>query len=69
MTTTATIRAAREAAGSNETRAGRPYQMDGGRRVQVYLDAESIDRAEQIGCGNVSAGIREALRIVTAPRA
>ena len=43
--------------------------MDGGRRVQVYLDAESIDRAEQIGGGNVSAGIREALKIVTELRA
>lgn len=41
---------------------GRPAQMDGGRRVQVYLDAESLAAAERIGHGNVSEGIRAALK-------
>jgi hypothetical protein len=42
-------------------RVGRPSEMSGGRRVQVYLDADSIARAETLGSGNVSAGIRAAL--------
>lgn len=40
---------------------GRPREMSGGRRVQVWLDDESLNRARQIGAGNVSAGIRAAL--------
>lgn len=41
---------------------GRPSEMtDGGRRVQVYLDDRSIAKAEKLGNGNVSAGIRLAL--------
>lgn len=40
---------------------GRPDTMDAGRRVQVYLDAESLDAAKRLGAGNVSAGIRSAL--------
>ena len=42
--------------------AGAPKQMVDGRRIYVYLDAGSIDRARQIGGGNVSAGIRLALQ-------
>jgi len=35
---------------------------DGGKRLNVYLDAESIALAAKIGGGNVSLGIRKALR-------
>ena len=40
---------------------GRPALMDGGRRVNVYLDAASLERAAKLGHGNVSEGIRRAL--------
>lgn len=40
---------------------GRPSEMDGGKRVNVYLDAKSLETAAAIGGGNVSAGIRKAL--------
>lgn len=40
---------------------GRPSEMDGGKAVNVYLDAESIAIATRLGSGNVSAGIRKAL--------
>ena len=43
--------------------AGRPTEMDGGKRVNVYLDAESIALATRIGKGNVSEGIRKAIKI------
>ena len=34
----------------------------GGKRVQVYLDAESLAIAAKLGNGNVSDGIRKALK-------
>lgn len=34
------------------------------RRVNVMLDAATIAKAEQIGGGNLSAGLREAVRRV-----
>ena len=40
---------------------GRPADV-GGKRVQVYLDAESIAIATRLGNGNVSEGIRKALK-------
>lgn len=40
---------------------GRPATMNGGKRVQVYLDGESIEQAKLLGAGNVSEGIRLAL--------
>ena len=40
---------------------GRKSEMDGGKRVNVYLTEESIARAKEIGGGNVSEGIRMAL--------
>ncbi len=40
---------------------GRPEEMDGGKRVNVYLDAASLERARDIGNGNISDGIRIAL--------
>jgi hypothetical protein len=42
--------------------AGRPSVMEGGKRVNVYLDAESLAVAAQLGNGNVSEGIRIALK-------
>ena len=41
---------------------GRPTEMTEGRRVNVYLDAASLARAAELGGGNVSEGIRMALR-------
>jgi len=40
---------------------GRPSEMEGGKRVNVYLDAASLERAAILGGGNVSEGIRRAL--------
>lgn len=40
---------------------GRPAEV-GGQRVQVYLDAESLAIAAVMGNGNVSGGIRKALK-------
>lgn len=40
---------------------GRPPIIRG-RRIDVYLDAESIAIAKRIGQGNVSSGIRKALK-------
>lgn len=42
--------------------AGRPSEMSGGKKVNTYLDAESIAIATRIGNGNVSEGIRKALK-------
>lgn len=42
--------------------AGRPAELEGGKRVQVYLDAESLAIAAMLGNGNVSEGIRKALK-------
>lgn len=41
---------------------GRPSEMAGGKAVKVYLDAESIVIATRLGSGNVSEGIRKALK-------
>jgi len=41
--------------------AGRPAEMDGGKRVNVYLDATSLAIAAELGNGNVSEGLRRAL--------
>lgn len=40
---------------------GRPAEMDGGKRTNIYLGAESRATAERIGNGNISDGIRIAL--------
>ena len=42
---------------------GRPSNMSGGKKVNTYLDAESIAIATSLGNGNVSEGIRKALKI------
>ena len=41
---------------------GRPKVIDGGKAVKILLDATSIARAKKLGNGNVSEGIRLALR-------
>lgn len=43
---------------------GRPSDVDG-KRVQVYLDVESLKTAARLGNGNVSEGIRKALKQVS----
>ncbi len=43
--------------------AGRPTEIDA-RRVNVTLDEVTIEQAKKIGGGNLSAGLREAVRIV-----
>lgn len=44
---------------------GRPPKMRDGKRVNLYLDEKTLKRAEELGNGNVSAGIRVALRVLT----
>lgn len=46
--------------------AGAPARMQGGARHNVYLDAESIDIALALGDGNISKGIRHALKVSVA---
>lgn len=46
---------------------GRPAEMEGGKRVQVYLDAKSLEIAARLGGGNVSEGIRQALKQADLP--
>lgn len=46
-------------------RPGRPEEMSGGRKVNTYLDANSIATAAKLGQGNVSEGIRIALARAT----
>lgn len=47
---------------------GRPSEMEGGKAVKVYLDAGSLAIAAKMGNGNVSEGIRTALREAAMPR-
>lgn len=47
---------------------GRPSDVDG-KRVQVYLDAESMKTAARLGNGNISDGIRKALKAAAPPPA
>ncbi len=49
--------------GSRRRGAGRPRSV-GGRRIQLYLDDDSLQVAAQLGDGNISMGIRQALRQV-----
>lgn len=46
---------------TTKRRPGRPTTIDA-KRVCVTLDARSVERARAIGEGNVSKGIREALK-------
>ena len=45
---------------------GRPAELENGKRVNVYLDADSLSIAAEIGDGNVSEGIRRALKAAAA---
>ena len=42
-------------------------KMEGGKRVFAYLDQASIDEAKKLGNGNMSEGIRIALKPIDAP--
>lgn len=42
-------------------RVGRPRLMEGGKRINIYLDSASLETAAKLGGGNVSEGIRLAL--------
>ena len=46
---------------NNNTKPGRPEEMQGGKRRNVYLDDASWAKAVEIGNGNASDGIRLAL--------
>lgn len=41
---------------------GRPKYLNNGRKIQVYLDEESLSFATKLGKGNISAGVRTALK-------
>jgi hypothetical protein len=43
--------------------AGRPVELEGGKRRNVYLDDESWELAKKLGNGNASDGIRIALKM------
>lgn len=42
-------------------KSGRPAELVGGKRVNVFLDEDSLVKASAIGGGNASLGIRIAL--------
>lgn len=46
----------------NKTAIGRPKELDGGKRCQVYLNKSSMEVAAELGDGIISSGIRCALR-------
>lgn len=41
---------------------GRPAEMRDGKRVNIYIDAECVEIASRLGHGNISLGIRTALK-------
>ncbi|QEL55569.1 hypothetical protein [Chromobacterium paludis] len=43
--------------------AGAPPKLQGGSRKNVYLDTASIEIARKLGHGNLSEGIRKALKL------
>lgn len=54
--------------GGARTGTGPKIEVESVRRVSVTLDPESIELAEKLGEGNVSRGIRAALRIASGAR-
>lgn len=40
---------------------GRPREIDSGRRVMLYLDPDTLEKAAAIGSGSVSKGVRLAI--------
>lgn len=55
---------ARPGNGGPRSGSGRPA-LESGRRVNVTLDEATIELAQQLGNGNLSAGLREAVRRAT----
>ena len=41
--------------------AGRPIELEDGKRVNMFLDQTSIDTAKRLGAGNLSEGVRKSL--------
>ena len=52
----------RAALGIGPAAPGRPSEMEGGGRRNIYLDAASIESARAAGDGNLSEGVRTALQ-------
>lgn len=50
-------------------RIGRPKRMEGGRRINIYLDSVSLEAADMLGGGNISEGIRLALAALRVEKA
>lgn len=44
---------------------GRPQEIEEGKRVTLYLDKVTLDKAKALGDGNVSGGIRKAVKDAT----
>ena len=51
------------AALSPEDGRGRPFEMEDGKRRNIYIDAASWESALRLGDGNASVGIRKALSV------
>jgi len=51
--------------GNSKRRAGRPPTVRG-RRVAVYLDGATVGAARELGAGNVSDGVRRAVKLARA---
>ena len=47
---------------AQQKRTGREPEMAGGKKVNTYLDVESVETAKRLGNGNLSEGIRKALK-------
>lgn len=47
---------------NTKRKAGRPPTLEGAQRVQVMLDQPTIDKGKRIGAGNLSLGIRRAVK-------
>jgi hypothetical protein len=43
------------------TKRGRPRQLINPKKLSLVMDEAIIERAKEIGSGNISAGIREAV--------
>ena len=52
-----------KAALSPEDGRGRPFEMESGKRRNIYIDAASWEMALSLGDGNASEGIRKALAL------
>lgn len=57
-----TKRKSRSGLGGVRPGAGRKAEVESVRKVVVYLDEDSITAAKTLGDGNMSRGVREALR-------